>query len=165
MLFGPTHRRRLCGSRWSMSTDARLVRDKRAQVQILSPRLFFKSSPSARTSKGFLFVVTRFRSPSWRFKQTEFKISRRLAVFEPRHVSAAVCVQSKSDSANSPRAGSTSPRMAQDSSTLACWALEIVRLALVDRLVHCARKVGVQEAVTGILSSFAGGTFFMREHR
>ena len=32
----------------------------RGKVQILSPRLFFKSSPSAKTSKGFLFFAVRY---------------------------------------------------------------------------------------------------------
>jgi hypothetical protein len=46
---------------------------KKSQVQILSPRLFFKRSPLARTSKGFLIVGTgvaarrscSYRAASW----------------------------------------------------------------------------------------------------
>jgi hypothetical protein len=37
---------------------------------VLSPRLFLKSSPSAKAPNGFLFVASRFTSVKVRFKQT-----------------------------------------------------------------------------------------------
>jgi hypothetical protein len=42
----------------------------RPAVQILSPRLFFETSASARTSKGFLIVGTRVASSRRQFKNT-----------------------------------------------------------------------------------------------
>ena len=75
-------------------------------------------------------MVTRFTSPKVRFKQTESSISRRIELFEPRHVSAAVWVQSNSASAVYPRAGSTSPNWAIDPSVFAASALSSFDFAL-----------------------------------
>lgn len=63
-------------------------------VQIQLPRLFLEMSPSAKTSKGFLFVVTRFTWSKVPFKQTASRISRRIGLFDPRHVSAAFWLHS-----------------------------------------------------------------------
>src|SRR6188472_2007264 len=87
----------------------RIFGTKRSQVQILSPRLFSKSGRSAKTSNGFLFVVTRLTSLKVRFKQTESRISRRIALFEPRQISAARCDQSKIVRAVSPDRDPVSP--------------------------------------------------------
>ena len=73
----------------SSSVITRLLGCKRSWVQIPAPRPSFKLSPSTKMSKGFLFVVYRFTSPKVRFKQIESRMSRRIALFEPRHVSAA----------------------------------------------------------------------------
>ena len=67
---------------------------------VLSPRLFFKESPSARMSKGSLFILTRVTSETARFKQIASKISRRTALFEPRQVWAAFWLRSKTASAD-----------------------------------------------------------------
>ena len=80
---------------------------------VLSSRLFFKLSRSAKTSNGFLFVRQRLRSPAVRFKQIRSRvrrsqifisgvIRRRGVEFEPRQISAAFCVQSNSLTAVSP---------------------------------------------------------------
>ena len=52
---------------------------KRSQVQILSPRLSFVMSPSARTSKGFLIVGQRVAPSSWQFNRTISRIRRFVA--------------------------------------------------------------------------------------
>ena len=85
-------------------------------VQRESSRLFFKNGLSANASKGFLFCRTRVTSFKQWFKQTASRISRLTALFEPRQTSAALCVQSKSVTANFPRAGSVSPSLASVSS-------------------------------------------------
>ena len=64
------------------------ARNRRSTVSIPGelPRLFFKNGRSARTSNGFLFVVTRVTSSNMGFKQTASRISRRTALFEPRQM-------------------------------------------------------------------------------
>ena len=72
---------------------------RRSQVQILSSRLASRNGPSARTSKGFLFVVTRLTSLRVRFKDIEIRISRFRGIFERDHDSDAFCVQLNRSSA------------------------------------------------------------------
>lgn len=94
------------------------------------PRLCAKVSRSVNASNGFLFCVTRDTSPKVRFKQTESRIWRRTALFEPRQISAACCVQSNSVVTNVPRVASTSPSWANASPTFARSAFSCVVLAL-----------------------------------
>ena len=53
-----------------------------------------------------------------------------MALFEPRQTSAARCDQSKSVTANCPRAGSKSPNWANDSSVLTASDLSSLDLVL-----------------------------------
>ena len=103
---------------------------QRSKVQILSARLFFKSSPLTSASKGFLFGASRFTSLKVRFKQTASRISRLTELFEPCHSSTARWAQSNKAKAVIPVPGSTSPIWTSDSSALAASAFRALDLAL-----------------------------------
>jgi hypothetical protein len=104
-------------------------------------------SPSARTSKGFLFVATRFRWPEVRFKQPASRICRLTVLFERSQQSAASCVQSKRETAISPRAGSTWPSSSNASFALADFPFQFVGLGLVKLFLHRPCEVCVEQSI------------------
>jgi hypothetical protein len=78
----------------------------------------FRNGPSARMSKGFLFVATRLTSLRVRFKDSELRISRRKGIFERDQNSAAFWLQSNKASAVSATFPAGSLRLVTSCSTV-----------------------------------------------